>query len=196
MRLLAVACVLIAACGGTADLNSEPSGTPAVTPKAEEPPSHVGQMTMDLYQSGSRIKPRIYQTEDGATIPTLGYRDTKLNMDCTPVKAADNVMRCLPNQAAAIGFYADAACAHRLAFTIGRCGTPIYASEVVSKPDVCELAVSIVYAVGAEYTGDVYYESSMMCAPVGAPVPAHVFYLLGAEVPPDTFAKFTEKVLD
>ncbi|HVV82997.1 MAG TPA: hypothetical protein VHE35_07945 [Kofleriaceae bacterium] len=151
----------------------------------------AGPSELDVYQSGARLKMRVGTTPDGAKT-FLGWRDTMRDEDCAFAIAADGAQRCLPGAAATYTtdlFWGDAACTTvHLATTAAGC--PVvsgYARGVTT----CAPFRFTVYSLGAHYTGSVYVKSGAVCTLYTGQAE---YYLLGAEVPADSFVEATESL--
>jgi hypothetical protein len=134
---------------------------------------------------------RIQAIEDAAGSARANeydVHDSQLGVECRPQNAADGVLRCLPSRPAyATAYFADAACTQPLmlaAYGQPACATlPPLIIEDPSGPRV--------YQAGAKYTLPFYYSATPgSCSLV---TPSSDEYVLGAEIPPSSFATITEQ---
>jgi hypothetical protein len=152
--------------------------------------------------SGTRLRARVQTTADGAKA-FYGWYDSQLHTNCYNGWAADGQQRCLPATQAVVGgqYFSDAVCATKLATfptayavcsptiatlgefetTCGEYGYPSYQQRF--------------YALGAVFSGTVYERSGTTCIgdtnKTQYPYTGSTFYLVGAEMPPTSFAAFT-----
>ncbi len=152
--------------------------------------------------AGGRLRPVVI-AGDGARVPD-GFHDTALGFDCTPMRARDQVRRCLPGGGPVGPFYLDAACT-----------TPVTASEVwvhdgvrrsaqgkplamvattddYSEASACE-PVRTVYELGERLSpGQLYTDVSTTCRPyVWDPTFSEVHLVVQA-LPSDRFVEMSE----
>ena len=66
------------------------------------------------WRNGTRVRAIVYRAVDGGDPQWFNWRDTQLDVDCYPGKAADGVERCVPQVASAATFFADSSCTQRL----------------------------------------------------------------------------------
>lgn len=112
--------------------------------------------------------------------------DTMIDAPCAPQLAADGAIRCLPPSAPALAGYADAACSIPLVDLQPICAQPVSPHRRQASPTGCgALAVLAVEPLGATAT---YAGHPAECVETAIPPPAAPG-VLGAELPPETFAK-------
>lgn len=147
--------------------------------------------------SGTRLKARTLNGEDGSRQTVIGWYDSQRNENCSFMVTADGSTRCLPAAGANVSgsFFADAACSEELVLVaISQCtGVPRYANRFVWQSD-CLYGVSL-YSVGAAYTGTGFYVKNGTMCTVSLPSPTtYRYYRLGAEIPASSFVQGTEQV--
>lgn len=147
------------------------------------------------WESGSRLRARYYDGGDGSRA-YVGFYDTALQVNCSPLKATDGVTRCLPASASVAKLYSDPSCSAPILGFIGTCSAP---PSMVSLTDTsssnCGAAdYSLeVWAVGAPYTGPVYLQSSS-CLDITASAPSSYTIYQASLEPPSSFVVMTEGV--
>jgi hypothetical protein len=158
------------------------------------------------YTSGTRIKARVLTSADGAK-EYRGWQDTMLNFACYFSVAGDGQYRCLPQGLPGVGpYYSDSNCttlAVMIQKTSSTCPPP-YAITSEATAMCTEyyspLYRTHVFSMGSALAGSVYYPQGTpaTCAAIapttGYPYTTYNFYLVGAEVPPTTFASGTVSV--
>jgi hypothetical protein len=113
-------------------------------------------------ESGTRLKAERYVAADGARRWTFQWSDAARNEDCSFQLSADGKIRCLPAGASTY-FFADTACATRVANVTASCAVPAYASVPTAAASTCPTTPAAtgtsIRSVGPRYTGAVYYRS-------------------------------------
>lgn len=147
-----------------------------------------------VVQSGSRLKVKVYKSDDGMQLPIPGTAyDSQLGVDCSFRTADDGVMRCIPTAATA-GFYADAACTVPAAqWYVCATGLPAYAVGT-HQSSTCSDQIYTVSAITGAQLANGYQKSGTSCT--AAPtmlggVLYFAYYAVGSVVPPSTFAPVT-----
>jgi hypothetical protein len=204
MRALRVSSVLLsglvvyyvmAACSGSGG-----SGGGASSGSSGPPPRSSGDadgssgvvpnaMADQWYASGSRLKLRYFDGEDGSK-QFFDWHDSSRNEDCTIQQHADGSWRCLPASqlVASTGSYYAAGCTAPLAIAFK--GTqPKYAFF----PDLNAGYHPHVLQLGALVTGTVYVGTPASCTSTTPPAFYDV-YATGAELPSTDFVGATPKV--
>lgn len=147
--------------------------------------------------SGTRLKARTLNGEDGSRQTVIGWFDSQRNENCSFSPAADGSMRCMPatSVSATGSYFVDAACTEELVVVlVAQCtGIPKYATRYVSQSDC--LYGSSIYPVGAEYVGTALYVKNGTTCTATTTSPAQLRYFrLGAEVTAASFVRATEEV--
>lgn len=93
----------------------------------KDPMPDAAKVTDPGDTAGSRLKVRAYVGDDGSK-QFLGWRDTKLNLDCTFEALGDGTARCLPALATTSPYFVDAACSTPLAVVAHGCSAPVLVS--------------------------------------------------------------------
>lgn len=150
----------------------------------------IGEVTKDLYQSGTRIKARMLVTADGAK-SFVGWRDTQLGVDCVFAKASDGKMRCLPfgNWTTSSIAYGDSGCTSPVAM-FGGCSDPTWVGVVDATS--CSSGKVAIYEVSGEFTGSLFDKSSDgSCSYLPS---LGRYWALRPETPPSTYAEAAEQL--
>ena len=161
--------------------------------------SGVASREMSLYKSGSRIRARVAQTQDGAQM-FLGWYDTEFEEPCTLVAAQDLKLRCLPGYVSAAGtFFSDANCSEPLWDVYNPTGCIVRpATEyalVYGTSGACEPAGLTVRGIGPEYNGPVFSSINGVCRDLDATfVNPYSLYTLGEVINVGRFSEATESV--
>lgn len=133
-----------------------------------------------------RLRALVSVADDGAREVTGLWDDTR-GGPCTPGDPGDGVTRCLP-PAAFVDYYLDAACSQPVVWS-GSTAPP--AAAIVASGAVQEY-----FAVGAEVAPRALYETiDGLCTPLTFPMPAGTYWMLGAAIPLDSFAKLHDVAL-
>ncbi|MBK6697537.1 MAG: hypothetical protein IPG50_35930 [Myxococcales bacterium] len=151
-------------------------------------------------RSGTRVALRNFNSADGFRY-RAGFFDRQTGEPCNVRQLAqDGVRRCLPS-AAAVFFYADAACTQRVASYTSCAAKPEYAAENVPDADACTAPKTRVYKLGAELGGPapdggapaipLYVKDGPSCT--ASPASPNTTYVsVASEVPPAEFVAFKE----
>jgi hypothetical protein len=176
--------------GGTASSGGPASdGASRVLDAITDP---VPSASADTYASGSRLKVQYYAGADGSKA-FAGMYDSQRNEACSFVTAADGSTRCLPVAApsASLGvYYADASCSSPLAYAASGCTSPLYGNEFVSAACSGQGMYHIFQLGPAVNPPMVYLKSGTVCA-AQQPTTAFVYYTVGPEIMPPSFAAGT-----
>ncbi len=86
------------------------------------------------WTNGSRLRARVYQSEDGAR-QWIAWRDTERDEDCYFGRTADGALHCLPAEAGFSDIFADAACAQAMMAASVECGAAPYAWHIEAPCD-------------------------------------------------------------
>lgn len=89
------------------------------------------------YASGSRLRARVRSSAPGAR-QLVGWRDTKLGVDCTFTTAEDGALRCIPGGTEVL--FLDELCQKPIAVVSAACGgsgPPAFASTTVLSEETC-----------------------------------------------------------
>jgi hypothetical protein len=124
--------------------------------------------------------------------------DTTKQFTCSSSTAEDGIVRCMPVVSAHVGVhFADAACSLPIAFAShSMCNptAPKYAGEVVSGSTCNDPSKYLIYEVGAEFTGQLYYKSNGVCSST-MPLAGYKYYHLDNKVPPSEFVQLTVQTI-
>jgi len=166
--------------------NQDPSKDDPSDPSKPTPsdPSKAGT-------SGSRLKARYYEGEDGSK-QFIGWWDSQRQEDCVMVPAKDGKLRCLPAANVAITGYADANCSVPVVTVRKGCAAPSAAIVMETSGNVsCSLGYAYAaYGVDpAKFTGTLYGGSPSTCkVTTGEPYAETMdFHRLSSEIPPTSF---------
>jgi len=116
-KVIALACVLVA-CSATDNAvtpkpdntsTSSSSGTGGQGGSSSSGEAGAGGAPVAGFVSGSRLRARYYQGDDGSR-QMLGWYDTELGTHCTVMPAEDGTLRCLPSTIV-LTYFSDPACA-------------------------------------------------------------------------------------
>lgn len=167
--------------GGACAATTVGSGAHTVQGPSVAPAEFPAVTAADPAKTG-RLVPKAVKA--GSALSTSGFQDTDRNETCTPRRAADGVVRCLPQAMAAQAYFEDAACTQRIVFASGACAPKYFEVD-----DACRSGARI-HQVGTSATGGNYYSLTQLgCLPMGAAAP---FLRVGAEIPGASFAALTE----
>jgi len=165
-----------------------------------EPAIHAdGVQLVPGDKSGTRLKLRYYVTADGAE-QVVGFFDSARNEKCVFKRAADGVMRCLPDipltWAPLTRYYSDPSCTNEV-FGLPH-GCQVSNVEMRSKTaNRCNDGVSV-YPLGVAYNGPVYEDDlmSQQCrrANLGGLFAPQDFHVMGPEISPTSFVAAQEVV--
>jgi hypothetical protein len=152
-------------------------------------------MADELTQAGTRLKPQIYQSTDGAR-QFVGWWDSTLQTACAFGTASDGVTRCLPTGTPPNygndGIFSDSACTMPLALTLpSSCSSPQYAAGPAAT--TCPPAGPTFYKVlGKATSTTVWARASNSCVsePVSA-IGGYVLWQLGPAIDPSSFVQAT-----
>lgn len=168
-----------------------------------------------LYQSGSRIKAKIYSTSDGAKSFAYWY-DTQLDVACSFYPDPQGVTRCLPSIIYSLdvsgskgdlkwtGWFQDAACKKRLLPFATRSSPTACPHGVIPrwaktcKVSECGVSASCqLFEVGEVFSGSTYFvmNDKNQCVEFPDPMewPNDAAALVGSEV---SFSLFQEATID
>jgi hypothetical protein len=145
------------------------------------------------YVSGTRIKARVQATPDGAKA-FAGFYDNSLAVPCSFNRAADDVLRCLPNTYAYAGVYwGDAGCTAPIAYSTTGCN-PTYAQKAEATNSCVDIGYYStnsrmhILSVAGAYSGAMVWSGTPgSCNPLATPATLS-FFLLGSEVAASTLA--------
>lgn len=140
--------------------------------------------------SGGRLHAEWVVGADGSrSFRTL--TDLALGDECSFRYAADGRLRCLPADAEASDWFADASCTRRVAFVAKGSCAPRYA--VRRDAFACPTRVHVLAVEGALAGRDVYVGAPENCAPVSSFELRGLYdlYALGAEIAPSSFVAGT-----
>jgi hypothetical protein len=161
--------------------------------------------------SGTRLKvlQGTFAGEDGSRLPNAmaQFYDTALGVYCTPERAADGELRCLPvaTDFASLStvYFMDPACTQRVA-AYAQAGTsgcaPKFAYDPITNPQICDggwqwYPGAHYYELGRVLGPDqaFYSNESGTCVASGRPGNAswNELYEVGAEVPASAFVKIS-----
>ena len=139
--------------------------------------------------SGTRLKNRYLQGDDGSK-SLLGFFDTTRNEACSFQVAEDGKQRCLPWESAAyFGFFFDAACSERVAYSPQSCAGLKYAFDTQF---VCPYRMLMYDAT--EYTPTQIFGGSATSCSKLTTIPPYTYYRVGAKIAATSFAGATVMV--
>ncbi|HEX2879865.1 MAG TPA: hypothetical protein VHO25_10075 [Polyangiaceae bacterium] len=144
------------------------------------------------HRSGSRLHVRAVLTEQGQQ-SWMGWRDTERGEDCAFQRDAAGTLRCLPSAVTNAVFFADPACAVRVAMV----DTSEVSYAAQRETSQCNAGVRIYPLRGAIETPTSLFatDDSGRCFSVTVPSAA-LFRAVGDEVPPTEFVSGLEGVED
>lgn len=163
-------------------------------------PPGTGGIGVSAYQSGSRIKMKIYSTADGARRFNNWY-DSLRGFDCGAFGvAADGKRRCLPlftarfDTTTTSARFSDAACSVPLAnWSTCNANPTAVEQSIAPTPSSCTGSTYHYFAVGPVYAGTLYGKSGNSCIQMAAGA-TDKFFTIGTEIPPTEFAEITETI--
>jgi hypothetical protein len=136
-----------------------------------------------LLDTPARVDPEVILGEDGSR-DFIGLHDGELGARCHIALTVDGAYRCVPDGAYAWGYH-DAACTQAVAAQPSSCDTPpAYAKQFGY--DGC-VSSTRVFAVAGPASGAVYGDFGDECI-AGIQQPDQSYFLVGAELPPDSFS--------
>lgn len=146
--------------------------------------------------SGSRLKAKSWRGADGSVQYVAGvWWDSELEVDCTPARTSDGVMRCLPaptNAAVSSGVYEDASCTTLLFYLQSPCDL----GRLVMLYDHFEQCAwrYTVHEVGDRVTISTWYSLDAGGCTELPHDQALTFYRIGPELSPERFVEMTLRV--
>ena len=157
---------------------------PPAFPQGPEVPaaSFAGGLTTGVLATAGRLRPLVRVAGDAAAAEA-GFFDDQRKLACSPLVAADGVLRCLPRSEGEVSLFGDPDC--RAPLVSGRlgCAAPTVVAQGV--PGTCPARVRV-HRVGAASFGPVFAREATRCVPV--PFPQQALFRLGPEIPPADFA--------
>lgn len=173
--------------------NTSQSSRPVGDARTNDASSGSSNGGLDINQSGSRIKMKVYNTPDGAKM-VIGLYDGLRNEDCHMALAADGQTRCLPYTGVPVAAnqYGDANCTVRVATWIKNCAALTYITTQVATGQTCGITLNGTgfHSIGTMYTSYYQKDSTGTCTgPTSNP--ANVYYAEGPEIPSSDFQSAT-----
>lgn len=180
------------------------SSDPTSTTDAPTGPGD-GRPGMD-FTSGSRLKARYLVAEDGSRT-LLGWHDSMLDVNCSFQLAEDGARRCLPEdlRPSSIRAFSDASCTNEVFYVSSTCDPtpPAYVGMYIHSTvffEACANTIGIaVYKLGPESVLSSSYGQVVGgtdCDGPHAGTSTESRFFTGTHVPPETFVKMTEEVVD
>jgi len=183
LRSLALPCaVALVAC-----TSSDP--TTPVTPPTTDGGTDADAAPIDggvsgpEYQSGTRLRARVWVSADGAKI-FHGFYDTQLKTACTVTIAEDGLPRCLPARDHGALYYSDAACTKAVTVVFDDCAAPY----VGAQSGTCGTTFRATTATTSSAT-TLYDNASGSCAVIS--VASKALFEAGPKLAPTGFVKAT-----
>lgn len=153
-------------------------------------------------KSGTRLKVRYYVAADGSE-QASGFFDSTRKENCSFRRAADSVVRCLPDDASTIAtngvhFFSDAACTQRLIAVEHGCSVA-YVNDptgpfLSNNGAQCAQTAVRILKVGQAFAGSVFYEFGGGCSSGTRLSSGTDYYGVGPEIPASSFQSATEVV--
>jgi len=168
-------------------------------------PGTIVPIESALYESGIRIKAKVYKTADGA-VSFAGWHDTELDVDCSFKEAHDGKYRCVPPILITAYFFKDSACSEPV-FVWSDC--PYYSEfewlSYCPSADSCGWGLDCgYYEKGEPYLG-IYYQwvnqvtegqQEKVCKEMGELGPNAIYVGLGKEIPASTFQEASVEIME
>jgi hypothetical protein len=205
--ILAIVTLLLSCAGAKGDPGGPagatgPQGPPGPPGPAGPPGAAGGGTANSLYVPGSQLslsQTTRYLGQDGSALNAqpAGLHDDTFKVDCAVTIAADGELRCLPAPALSmVGYFSDAACRAPLAVDLGvTCSVPAFIETSLAGAacgaDGYRASPRRVFQRGPLYSGTPLFSGSPSACVASQRVPAWSYYFVGAEIPANSFVRFT-----
>lgn len=177
--------------GGSSSAGVGGSSSAGVGGSSTGPGSGGGESSIASYISGSRLRARYYDGDDGSR-QYVGWYDSDLDANCVFNFGSDAVRRCLPSPFSISVVYSDSGCTQPIYGHSKLCSTPPPKYAHIP-PGQCQLGWAV-HELGAQATlTTLYYKSGSNCFE-GAVSQDTDYYSLEPELAPTTFVEAEEKV--